>query len=56
MRAPDSMARVARADAQGGWYLTQSTKGPATATYTFTVAKAGSYTLAARVHRSQHEF
>ena len=44
-----SMARVARADAQGGWYLTQSSKGPGTATYTFTVTKPGLYTFAARV-------
>jgi hypothetical protein len=44
-----SMARVARADAQGGWYLIQSTKGAATATYTFTVSTAGLYTLGARV-------
>ncbi len=44
-----SMARIARSDAQGGWYLIQSTKGPATATYSFTVARPGLYTLAARV-------
>jgi hypothetical protein len=44
-----SMARIARADAQGGWYLIQSTKGAATATYTFTVSKAGLYTFGARV-------
>lgn len=44
-----SMVGFARSDAQAGWYLTQGTKSPATATYTFTITKAGSYTLAARV-------
>ncbi len=44
-----SMARVARADAQAGWYLTQASKGAATATYTFTITSAGRYTFAARV-------
>jgi Right handed beta helix region len=44
-----SMARVAQADAQAGWYLTQSTTGPATATYTFTVTTPGLYSFAARV-------
>jgi hypothetical protein len=43
------MARIARADAQGGWYLIQSTKGPASATYTFTVTKPGLYSFGARV-------
>ena len=43
------MARIDRADAQGGWYLVQSTKGAATAAYTFTVSKPGLYTLGARV-------
>ncbi|HEX4431009.1 MAG TPA: DUF1565 domain-containing protein, partial [Frankiaceae bacterium] len=44
-----SMARGARADAQAGWYLTQSTRSAATATYTFTITKAGRYSFAARV-------
>ncbi len=44
-----SMARIARADAEAGWYLIQSTKGAATATYTFSVTKPGLYTFAARV-------
>jgi hypothetical protein len=43
------MARGARGDAQAGWYLTQSTRSAATATYTFTISKAGRYSFAARV-------
>jgi hypothetical protein len=43
------MTRIARADAQAGRYLTQSTKSPATASYTFTVTTPGRYALAARV-------